>query len=161
MTEESVKACGTCKRVLPIGQFDPKFPARGVYRSICKECRRAYGRAHYLRNRPAYLARSRDQKREFRQANPERLLEYLATHPCIDCGETDPVVLEFDHVDPALKLATVGEMLHRKAWTEILSEIEKCVIRCANCHRRRTARQFNWSRLAFSPIETNGAGDGI
>ena len=62
---------------------------------------------------------------------------------CADCGEKDPVVLEFDHVrdkekDVSLLLAG-GYSLER-----ILKEIDKCVIRCANCHRRKTAKDQNW-----------------
>jgi hypothetical protein len=57
----------------------------------------------------------------------------------VDCGETDPVVLEFDHVRDKLKdigyMVTVGF-----SWSAIQLEIEKCEVRCANCHRRKTAR---------------------
>jgi len=26
----------------------------------------------------------------------------------------------------------------------ILEEINKCVIRCSNCHRKKTAKDFSW-----------------
>ena len=61
-------------------------------------------------------------------------------------SETDPVVLDFDHRDEKEKKYNISEMVLRfqKAWVTIEEEIEKCDIRCANCHRRRTAKQFNW-----------------
>jgi hypothetical protein len=66
------------------------------------------------------------------------VLEYLLTHPCVDCGETDPVVLEFDHLRD--KLGNISAM-YGHAWRSILAEIAKCDVVCANCHRRRTARR--------------------
>ncbi len=35
-------------------------------------------------------------------------MSYLSDHPCVDCGIVNPVVLEFDHRDPDLKLMDVG-----------------------------------------------------
>ncbi len=73
------------------------------------------------------------------------LLAYFATHPCVDCGTTDVTVLEFDHRDGAIKVATINELLRDSRLRELDAEIAKCDVRCANCHRRRTARQFNWT----------------
>jgi CubicO group peptidase (beta-lactamase class C family) len=35
----------------------------------------------------------------------------------------------------------------RYAWANIQEEIAKSDVRCANCHRRRTALQFDWPKL--------------
>jgi hypothetical protein len=64
-------------------------------------------------------------------------------------GESDPVVLEFDHVRgrkraPLERLVSVG--CSREA---LLAELDKCVVRCANCHRRRTAQTRGYRRYRF------------
>jgi len=83
----------------------------------------------------------------YRIENRALLLAHLLGHPCVDCGETDPVLLDFDHRDPASKRKEVGRLAATKPWPQVLAEIAKCDVRCANCHRRRTARQFAWGKL--------------
>jgi hypothetical protein len=67
------------------------------------------------------------------------LIEYFASHPCVDCGLADPVVLEFDHVGE--KHFDIGKGFEAYGWARVLDEIERCEVVCANCHRRRTYRR--------------------
>lgn len=63
------------------------------------------------------------------------------TRGCIDCGEKDPRVLDFDHV-LGIKKTEVSKMVWNSASiASFYREVEKCEIRCANCHRRITARR--------------------
>ncbi len=74
---------------------------------------------------------------QIKDANRREVLQYLLKHPCVDCGEADPLVLEFDHQRD--KLFNISTLLCRPVvWSLILAEIQKCQVRCANCHRRRT-----------------------
>jgi hypothetical protein len=77
------------------------------------------------------------------------MLNYLKECSCIDCGISNPLVLEFDHIDPETKSANVSDLVMRRlSWKRVFAEIQKCVVRCANCHRIRTAVQRGWTRLA-------------
>jgi hypothetical protein len=109
----------------------------------CRACSREW----YVHNRLVHMARVRDRNKRVRAEHQERLAEYLLDHPCVDCGEADLRVLELDHDDPAEKVANVGRLVTLSLpWSTVLAEIEKCSVRCANCHRRRTAEAFGWWR---------------
>lgn len=58
---------------------------------------------------------------------------------CIDCGyNAHPAALDFDHTDG--KTANISELRSMK---RVMEEIERhsCVVRCANCHRIKTAER--------------------
>jgi hypothetical protein len=61
--------------------------------------------------------------------------DYLKDKSCKDCGNNDIRVLEFDHIKGD-KLFDISYMV-TKAYKlqKIKDEIEKCEIRCSNCHR--------------------------
>ncbi len=72
-------------------------------------------------------------------------MAYLVGHPCVDCGETDVRVLEFDH--RGHKRLAVSLMIRTQPWPNIEREILKCEVRCANCHRRKTLRELGWPKF--------------
>src|SRR5580704_15556540 len=97
--------------------------------SYCRKCQRAYCKAHYRRNRELHnTGRYQRAKRERRQKR-EYIWNFLDTHPCIDCGEADSVVLEFDHVT-GKKDRDVSVLVATNASQEQLErEVAKCVVR--------------------------------
>lgn len=83
------------------------------------------------------------------------ILQYFLTHPCVDCGETDPIVLDFDHErDKKSDVCRIRKQGRLKALQE---EIDKCSVRCANCHRKRHAQNtFRERGLSSLLEELNG-----
>lgn len=78
--------------------------------------------------------------------------ELKAAEGCRDCGERDPVVLDFHHLNPAEKHPSLSKSnsgrgraygINRLSWPDLRLEVEKCVVLCANCHRREEHRLSN------------------
>jgi len=88
------------------------------------------------------LLKARKRNKEFRLVIQKYIWNYLLNHPCVDCAERDPIVLEFDHIK--VKLMAVSKLISHGSINNIKLEIEKCEVRCANCHRRKTALQYSW-----------------
>lgn len=82
----------------------------------------------------------------FRRKNRARLVRYLKAHPCVDCGEVDIRVLDFDHKVPSLKSHNVTRMAisNHFSWQKVEQEIAKCEVRCSNCHRKKTIGKPDW-----------------
>lgn len=112
--------------------------------SICRDCQAANKRSS--KSKPSGIYRdkvSNVRSRANHRMNVEAIYKWLSTHPCVDCGAADPVVLDFDHVY-GVKRNNVSTMARGATWATIMTEIEKCEVRCANCHRRKTAVQLGW-----------------
>lgn len=149
MTSQSNhRKCCRCGLSKPIDAFAWRRQAIGQRDSFCRPCRAAYGREHYAANRQRYIDQARVQKQRLALKPTKFLIKYFETHPCVDCTERDPVVLEFDHLRD--KCFDIGAALPYRNWQSILDEIEKCEVVCANCHRRRTARRRGSLRLQLA-----------
>jgi hypothetical protein len=137
--------CRGCQRMLPLGQFSFKSAEKGVLHSRCRACCRANSRRHYQANRAAYLSRNRRNNPAQRRRSAAFVLAFLREHPCSRCGEADPIVLEFNHLDAALKSANVADMVLRMCSPRRLeAEMAKCEVVCANCHQRLTSLARSW-----------------
>lgn len=147
-TTQELRICPRCKETKALAEFAWKRKDRNQRQVYCRSCRAHYGREHYLANRQRYVERARLRKHAVRLARTEFLIHYFEDHPCVDCGETDPVVLEFDHLGG--KAFTISTELAYRSWETILAEIEKCQVVCANCHRRRTALRSGALRAMLS-----------
>lgn len=100
---------------------------------------RPYNVAYYAKNRDAEIGRVTRRTQE-----TLAWLRELRRVPCMDCGGTFlPYVMEFDHRDPKTKLfALTSNRAMLKPREQLLAEIAKCDIVCANCHRARTYASF-------------------
>jgi hypothetical protein len=148
---DELKRCSTCKNMRPLSEFNVRTSASDGLQSRCRECCRDW----YVKHRTDHIANVARRNIAYRQELRVRIAAYFATHPCVDCGERDIRCLQFDHRDRSTKTANVAHLLGGALpWKAILAEIEKCDVRCANCHSRRTAAQVNsWRHQLVMAIE--------
>jgi len=135
------KTCLKCKRVKSLAEFSWRNKKKGTKHPWCKECFKEYDRKRAQTTKYKTDKRKRHQK--LRKDNRKFIFEYLSNKKCVDCGESRIPCLQFDHVDEKHKRAVIGDMMHysRRA---IIEEIEKCEVRCANCHAIRTSKSQGW-----------------
>ena len=72
--------------------------------------------------------------------------EHLKSHPCVECGESDIVVLDFDHIDPSTKEANISHLIYGATIKRLKKEMAKCQVLCVRCHRIKT-HGSDWWRL--------------
>jgi len=66
----------------------------------------------------------------------QKFLEYIRqTYKCVKCGEDQACCLDFHHIDPKKKRVTLTTITNCTA-AFIISEVERCALLCANCHRK-------------------------
>jgi hypothetical protein len=124
-----MKVCCKCGES---GEFYKRPNGKEYYH--CKICQNKYTREHYRNNKQQYLDRNARRVRRIQDC----LVEYLRKHPCVDCGEASLSTLDFDHVKGEKEFNVSEAVKNGMAWFTILREIDKCQVRCSNCHRKRT-----------------------
>lgn len=103
-----------------------------------KEDQAAAAKRHYEANKEKIVARSYKRNKKQRIINKAFVDQVKQSSPCVDCGESNPLVLDFDHVKGE-KVCDISNMVYRSYCVEsIQKEIDKCEVRCSNCHRVAT-----------------------
>jgi 5-methylcytosine-specific restriction endonuclease McrA len=137
------KKCYTCGEVKKTSDFNKNKSRKDGLNSICRACSQARSRQYYQENREYHKTQIGKRRVEQRRRNQEYVFKYLSESSCVDCGLSgDPVVLEFDHTRDKRKAVSMM-VASNCSIKSIQEEIDKCEVRCANCHRRKTARDQN------------------
>ena len=96
---------------------------------------RANARAKYAANPEKVLAICR----ALHAANKLQLVEHMGGR-CADCALTfHQKVYDFHHIDPSVKDPKASRLFKKGLIAEVIEELKKCVMLCANCHRLRHA----------------------
>jgi hypothetical protein len=131
------KICTSCKIEQDIDQFSKRTASKNGISTRCKTCNKNYLKNHYSENKKYYY----NKKKKFQCNGKEFIWSFLKLKKCSDCGESNPLLLEFDHIDD--KSHNISAMIRSHSPDSVLKEIEKCEVVCANCHRLRTYERTN------------------
>ena len=147
------KRCSKCEDEKELDEFNKKKSNKDGLQGECRECQGETSREYYKVNNEKQKKQINEAKKKRIKENKEKYFNLLCESKCVDCPESNPVVLEYDHRDGVDKINGVGRLVASGySWDVILKEIEKCDIRCANCHRIRTAKQFGWYKGLLQEI---------
>ena len=126
-----MKVCTKCHCEKDSHLFSARKKSKDGLASWCRECFKAYWDKRYYENHELYRNSHNTSREKLREQYARKVFDYLSLNPCLKCGESDPVVLEFDHRDRNDKIDSVSMMILNSSWLRIESEIQK--VRCALC----------------------------
>lgn len=132
------KVCNHCGKKKPIEDFNWRWKLTGTRQPTCRECQHEQRKIWYKNNREEQIAKGYERKKQYREAAQQYVLDYLASHPCSVCGESDPRVLEFHHIKGKKKTEVARLINHGYSIKTIQKEISLCQVLCSNCHKKIT-----------------------
>ena len=134
------KICTKCGEEKPLTEFNFKNKAKSKRQAQCKECQRArerelYNQSYKYRNRDLYNQNRRKWRVEMRHT-----IQEIKRCGCCICGETELCCLDFHHLrDKEFELAKAPDVSKERLY----KELEKCIVLCANCHRKLHAGKIS------------------
>lgn len=133
--------CSTEQTWKPKTEFSLRDPEDGLPQWDCNECRKKRMRDRYARNKERVRNINSVASQNAKEENREYVFEYLSTHPCQDCGRTNPALLTFDHVRGTKRNSSSNMVNNGWSLESIQTEITKCHGVCFNCHMTRERKR--------------------
>lgn len=138
------RICSQCKLEKPLNKnfFNAK-DKRGIkFRTDCKDCQHLKQSAAYIKKSESYKKACKNYRSILKEQNQKLLWDFFLKNPCVKCGESNPVVLELDHLRD--KKYCISQIIFSHTWESVQKEMEKCQVLCAHCHKKKTAKDFKW-----------------
>lgn len=139
------RTCSKCKELKDITEFNKKGKSKtGItqYQPYCRCCNKTRSKAYYRANKVKHKQVT-SARRAKQIAKLQRfMLKFLYKKRCVNCPEARIVCLDFDHIR-GKKKGLISHMVHGGCSLETLkTEMRKCQLLCANCHRVKTCQDF-------------------
>ena len=141
-----MKKCTRCEENLSEDKFSIMNKKTGKICSMCKDCKREYDREYWKNNKETKGEIKNENAKKNRIVKRKYIIELLKKSVCVDCGNSDWRVLEFDHKDRKNKVFNIADSVSYSIM-KIQTEIDKCDIVCANCHNIRTIEQRGYYKF--------------
>lgn len=141
LNEREEIRCTCCKQIKPKTDF--YFSNGKLAQSACKTCVREREKNKY-------------------KAHKNELNSYKEEHKCAKCGYNKFYAIDFHHLDPSIKDFTIASN-PRKSMKSLMSELDKCIPLCSNCHREfhYLEREKNISILEYLEAYPSGEGGSL
>ena len=121
--------CKQCGHIKPEDQFKPRHPRRQTLTKWCQTCRQSDARSQI--NPTTNYGKCR-----------VRWEEWKAKNPCVVCGESNPQLIEADHLrDKVHKCSDASYWANHGGVPALEKELGKCQSLCCWCHRLKSDRE--------------------
>lgn len=129
-----MKICSICKTEKTLDSYNKNKAKTDGLNTICRSCSNIKSKEYYKENREHHKEVISQRNRRIRKDNKSKIDE-VKSKGCSKCNEKEICCLEFHHLrdkdnDISIMVGT------GVSWTKILEEISKCILVCANCHRK-------------------------
>jgi hypothetical protein len=126
----NIMICNKCKVDKDESEFCFRDKKLKILNHICKECQKEYKLKYYYKNKDSHYKRNKITNEKL----DKYILEYKLSHPCSICGESCPECLDFHHLFN--KRIEVARAKRLGSLLKLKEEVSKCIVLCANCHRK-------------------------
>lgn len=141
------KFCTNCQTEKDISEFRPNKTKKDGYQHYCGECDRNFQQQWYRKNKERLVNKAKISNKRNNANMHIFMLDFLQGKSCLRCGEDNILVLEFDHLkDKKFQLSSMAN----RSKNQVIEEISKCQILCANCHKIKTHEQRNTYKWRYS-----------
>lgn len=142
------KICTKCGLIKPIDEFVKNNSKKDGYGSHCKTCHRKTCSKYYQNNKQII--------RRNAKISRQKLLQFInecKSIGCFCCNQKDIACLDFHHIQHKDK--GIAQLIKDGNLSKIKEEINKCIVLCANCHRKLHYYNLNLEQVRKSACEAS------
>lgn len=131
-----MKTCGMCKQAKALSEFNVNRAKKDGLQTSCRECNKTHAKGYYEKHKERLVRQIKTAYKHRCKDNLAKVRGWKADRGCSRCPERDPVALDFHHPENNKEFAIAHAVSHGTSWKRLETEMLKCVILCANCHRK-------------------------
>lgn len=169
------KQCKQCNQEKELTDFPFSNKVEQKYRTTCKDCYSSNRKERYLKRSNDEILDSKNKRSEYYNINKETIINdviiyqkknkekyrkwqekyrkklqdewklFKDTLECLLCNENNGCCLDFHHVDDNDKEFNITNIYKNK--NKLKKELNKCVVLCANCHRKLHSNKLTQTEI--------------